>query len=249
MIEKKVCDVNNLIDIIKDYSLNLHKTTFRYGIDYIKCDKYLKEKHPKIFKELEDYFIPRKVIFIYNSISDSMYPIKTLIEIGNKYELETMIGVPKAIITPINENECKIEDITWVLLENLTENEINDYKSKLTLSLNVVDYSWLNENKIDEIIELVGGEITTDKFIDNLKLNKYGNVVSTITKLNLDDRLILSDKFNPEIRKDCLNTIKDIYLEEELTKIERHNWLNSLSVIPTELLRIIYNKNEYKIYI
>ena len=58
-------------------------------------------------KALEDYFIPRKVIFIYNSISDSTYPIKTLIEIGNKYELETMIGVPKAIITPINENENK----------------------------------------------------------------------------------------------------------------------------------------------
>ena len=249
MIEKKIYDVNNLIDIIKDYSLNLHKTTFRYGIDYIKCDKYLKEKYPKIFKELEDYFIPRKVIFVYNSISDSTYPIKTLIEIGNKYELETMIGVPKAIITPINEYECKIEDLTWILLENLTENEINDYKNKLTLSLNIVNYSWLNENKTDEIIELIDTKITTDKFIDNLKLNKYGNVVSTITKLNLDDRLILADKFNPEIRKDCLNTIKDIYLDVKLTEIERHNWLNSLSVIPTEILIITHNKNEYKIYI
>ena len=249
MIEKKIYDVNNLIDIIKDYSLNLNKTTFRYGIDYIKCDKYLKEKYPKIFKELEDYFIPRKVIFVYNSISDSTYPIKTLIEIGNKYELETMIGVPKAIITPINEYECKIEDLTWILLENLTENEINDYKNKLTLSLNIVNYSWLNENKTDEIIELIDTKITTDKFIDNLKLNKYGNVVSTITKLNLDDRLILADKFNPEIRKDCLNTIKDIYLDVKLTEIERHNWLNSLSVIPTEILIITHNKNEYKIYI
>lgn len=249
MIEKKVYDVNNLIDIIKDYSLNLHKTTFRYGIDYIKCDKYLKEKHPKIFKELEDYFIPRKVVFIYNSVSDFVYPIKTLIEIGNKYELETLIGVPKAIITQINENETKIEDLTWILLENLTENEINDYKYKLKLTLDIVNYDWLNENKLDEIIELVGVEITTDRFIDNLKLNKYDNVVSTITKLNLDDRLILSDKFNPEIRKDCLNTIKTISLEEELTEIERHNWLNCLSVIPTELLRITYNENEYKIYI
>lgn len=249
MIEKKVYDVNNLIDIIKDYSLNLHKTTFRYGIDYIKCDKYLKEKHPKIFKELEDYFIPRKVIFIYNSISDYMYPIKTLIEIGNKYELETMIGVPKSIITPINENECKIEDLTWVLLENLTENEINDYKNKLTLSLNIVNYNWLNENKTDEIIELVDGKTSINKFIDNLKLNKYDNVVSTINKLNLEERLILADKFNPEIRKDCLNTIKNISVEGELIEIERHNWLNSLSVIPTEILIITHNKNEYKIYI
>lgn len=250
-IEKKVYDVNNLIDVIKDYSLNLHKTTFRYGIDYIKCDKYLKEKHPKIFKELEDYFIPRKVIFIYNSISDSTYPIKTLIEIGNKYELETMIGVPKAIITPINENEyeCKIEDLTWVLLENLTENEINDYKSKLTLSLNIVDYSWLNENKIDEIIELIDRKITTDKFIDNLKSNKSYSVISSINKLNLEERLTLADKFNSEIKEDCLNTIKDVYLDTKLTEIERHNWLNCLCVIPTELLRITHNKNEYKIYI
>ena len=147
MIEKKVYDVNNLIDIIKDYSLKLHKTTFRYGIDYIKCDGYLKERHPDIFKELLKYFIPRNVNFMYKSISDSTYPIKTLIEIVNKYELETMIGVPKAIITPINENENKIEDLTWVLLENLSENEINDYKDKLKLSLEIVNYDWLNENK------------------------------------------------------------------------------------------------------
>ena len=248
MIEK-IYDVNNLIDIIKDYSLNLHKTTFRYGIDYIKCDKYLKEKYPKIFKELEDYFIPRKVIFIYNSISDSKYPIKTLIEIGNKYEMETMIGVPRAIITPINDVESKIEDLTWVSLESLTENEINDYKSKLTLSLNIVNYNWLNGNKIDEIIELIDEKITTDKFIDNLKSNKYYNLTLNINKLNLEERLILADKFNTEIRKDCLNTIRDGYLDVELTEVERHNWLNCLSVIPTEILIITHNKNEYKIYI
>ena len=248
MIEK-IYDVNNLIDIIKDYSLNLHKTTFRYGIDYIKCDKYLKEKYPKIFKELEDYFIPRKVIFIYNSISDSKYPIKTLIEIGNKYEMETMIGVPRAIITPINDVESKIEDLTWVSLESLTENEINDYKSKLTLSLNIVNYNWLNGNKIDEIIELIDEKITTDKFIDNLKSNKYHNLTLNINKLNLEERLILADKFNTEIRKDCLNTIRDGYLDVELTEVERHNWLNCLSVIPTEILIITHNKNEYKIYI
>ena len=238
---KKNYNINDLFDIIKDYSLNLHRTTFRYGIDYIKCDPHLKEKHPKIFKELEDYFIPRKVTFIYNSISDSTYPIKTLIEIGNKYELETMIAVPKATIIWINENECKIEDLTWVLLENLTENEINDYKNKLTLSLNVVDYSWLNKNQIYEISELVGVETTTDKFIDNLKSNNYPNVISTLTKLDLEDRLILADKFNPEIRKDCLNTNK--------TEVEKCNWLDSLSVIPNELLTIIYDKNEYNIYI
>ena len=249
MKEKKVYDVNNLIEIIKDYSLNLHKTTFRYGIDYIKCDKYLKEKYPEIFKELEDYFIPRKVIFTYNSVSDSAYPIKTLIEIGNKYEMETMIGVPRAIITPINDVESKIEDLTWVSLESLTENEINDYKSKLTLSLNIVNYNWLNGNKIDGIIELIDEKITTDKFIDNLKSNKYYNLTLNINKLNLEERLILADKFNTEIRKDCLNTIRDGYLDVELTEVERHNWLNCLSVIPTELLTITYNENEYKIYL
>ena len=235
--------------MIKDYSLNLHKTTFRYGIDYIKCSPSLKEKHPDIFKELEEYFIPRKVIFIYKSISDSAYPIKTLIEIGNKYELETMIGIPKATITPINENESKIEDLKWVLLENLSENEINDYKNKLKLSLNIVNYDWLNENKIDEIIELVDRKITTDKFIDNLKSNRYDNVVSTINKLNLEHRLIIADKFNSEIRKDCLNTIKEISSDYELTETERHNWLDCLSVVPRELLTITYNENKIDIYI
>lgn len=248
-MRKNCYNINNLVEMIKDYSLNLHKTTFRYGIDYIKCSPSLKEKHPDIFKELEEYFIPRKVIFIYKSISDSAYPIKTLIEIGNKYELETMIGIPKATITPINENESKIEDLKWVLLENLSENEINDYKNKLKLLLNIVNYDWLNENKIDEIIELVDRKITTDKFIDNLKSNRYDNVVSTINKLNLEHRLIIADKFNSEIRKDCLNTIKEISSDYELTGTERHNWLDCLSVVPRELLTITYNENKIDIYI
>ena len=160
-----------------------------------------------------------------------------------------MIGIPKATITPINENESKIEDLKWVLLENLSENEINDYKNKLKLLLNIVNYDWLNENKIDEIIELVDRKITTDKFIDNLKSNRYDNVVSTINKLNLEHRLIIADKFNSEIRKDCLNTIKEISSDYELTGTERHNWLDCLSVVPRELLTITYNENKIDIYI
>lgn len=170
-----------------------------------------------------------------------MYPVRTIIEIGNKYELETMIGVPKAIVTPINGDESKIEDLKWVSLNNLSENEINEYKNKLTLTLNIVNYNWLNQNKIDEIIELVDKEITASKFIDNLKTNKYDNIVFTINKLNLEERMALADNFNQQIRKDCLNTIKD--------KRQVHNWLDSLSVIPTELLSITYDENEHKIYI
>jgi hypothetical protein len=114
--------------------------------------------------------------------------------------------------------------------------------------INVVNYGWLNENKLDGIIELVGGETTTDKFIDNLKLNKYDNVASTIYKLNLEDRLIIADKFNSEIRKDCLNTIReDMCLGK--TEIERHNWLDTLSVIPRELLRITYKEKVYQLYV
>ena len=240
-MEKKVYNINELYDIIKDYSSKLHKTTFRYGIDYIKCDPYLKEKYLEIFKELEEYIINKKGVFICETISDSNYPARTLIEVGNKYELETMIAVPKATIIPIDENSSKIEDLTWVLLEDLSENEINDYKNKLRLTLNVVDYDWLNENQIDVISKLLGVETTTDKFIDNLKSNNYNNTVSTITKLELEDRLILADKFNLEIRKDCLNTNE--------TEIERCNWLDSLSVIPNKLLTITHNKNIYKIYI
>jgi hypothetical protein len=246
-MEKNVYNIKNLIDIIKEYSLNLHKTTFRYGIDYIKCDPFLKEKYPEILKELEEYFIPRKVIFIYKPISESSYLVRTIIEIGNKYELESMIGVPKARLTPINENETKIEDLEWILLENLSENEINKYKNNLKLRLTIVNYDWLNQNKIYELIKLVGERINEDKFIENLTSNKYDNIILDVNKLNLENRFTLADTFNPKIREDCLNTIKTIHPEVEL--IERHNWLDTLGVIPKDLLRVMYYGSKYEIYI
>jgi hypothetical protein len=204
-MEKNVYNIKNLIDIIKEYSLNLHKTTFRYGIDYIKCDPFLKEKYPEILKELEEYFIPRKVIFIYKPISESSYPVRTIIEIGNKY------------------------------------------KNSLKLRLTIVNYDWLNQNKIYELIKLVGDKINEGKFIENLTSNKYDNIISSVNKLSLENRFTLAETFNPKIRENCLNTIKNIHPEVEL--IERHNWLDTLGVIPKDLLRVMYYGSKYEIYI
>lgn len=135
-MEKNIYNINGLIEIIKDYSLSVHKLTFRYGIDYVKCHISLKDKYPEIFKELEEYFIPRKVIFKYYSD----YPNKRLIECGNNYELSSMIGIPKCDFDENINGETIIKDLEWVLLKNLTENEISEYKDKLILSLNIVNY-------------------------------------------------------------------------------------------------------------
>lgn len=257
-MKQTIYNINNLIKIIKDYSLNLHKTTFRYGIDYIKCEPYLKEKYPEVFKELEEYFVPRKVTFIYKSISNSIYPISQMIEIGNKYELETMVGVPKATLIPLDENHPEydsnitqiiIEDLQWVPLENLSEIEINEYRNKLKLLINVVNYDWLNEPKLNNLLKILNIESNTDIFISNLKTNKYNDIITSVIDLTLEDRLILADKFNSEIRKDCLNTIRDNHLDLQLVEIERHNWLDTLGVIPNQILNIIYNDFKYEIYI
>ena len=130
---KKLNKIEELFDVIKDYSLSVHKLTFRYGIDYVKCNILLKERHSEIFSELEEYFTLRNVIFIYRSY----YPNKNVIECGNNYELNSMIAVPKATQIPINENETIIEDLEWVLLENLTDKEITEYKNKLTLLIEI----------------------------------------------------------------------------------------------------------------
>lgn len=128
-MEKTIYDINNLFNVIKEYSLKLHKATFRYGIDYIKYDMSLQEKYPEIFEEIQSFFIPRGV----TTTSQSNTNYKNIIECGNKYEINTMMGIPKATLTPINENETKIDDLTWVSLENLSTNEIDEYKDKLKL--------------------------------------------------------------------------------------------------------------------
>lgn len=132
-MNKKLNKIEELFDTIKDYSLSVHKLTFRYGIDYIKCNILLKEKYSEIFSELEEYFIPRKVIFKYSSD----YPNKNVIECGNNYELTSMIGIPKCDFGETINGETIIKDLEWVLLENLTDNEISKYKNKLTLLIEI----------------------------------------------------------------------------------------------------------------
>jgi len=257
-MEKSIYNINDLIDVIKSYSLTLHKTTFRYGIDYVKCDSYLKERYPEIFKELEEYFIPRKVNFIYKTDKKTIYPNKSLIECGNKYEQETMIGVPKAKLTPIDTNETLIEDLTWVMIGELSKTEVDEYRDKLKLIISIKKYDWLNKDADFELFSLVTKNEQSLKYLKMCDFineitkttNQYQSIGLNVIKtgLELENRLVLSDNFNPIIRTDCLNTIReDIYLEK--TGTERHNWLDTLSVIPRELLSITYNEKNYEIYV
>jgi hypothetical protein len=257
-MEKSIYNINNLIDVIQSYSLALHKTTFRYGIDYVKCDSYLKERYPEIFKELEEYFIPRKVNFIYKTDTKTSYPNKSLIECGNKYEQETMIGVPKAKLTPIDGNETLIEDLTWVMVGELSKTEVDEYRDKLKLIISIKNYDWLNKDTDFEFFSLITKNEPSLKhlkmcdFINEITktTNQYQSIDLNIVKidLGLENRLVLSDIFNPIIRTDCLNTVReDSYFEE--TETERNNWLDTLSVIPKEILKITYNEKNYEIYV
>lgn len=257
-MKKSVYNINDLVYVIKSYTSTLHKTTFRYGIDYIKCDQYLKERYPEIFKELEEYFIPRNVIFTYKTDTKTNYPNKSLIECGNKYEQETMIGVPKAKLTPIDANETLIEDLRWVMVEELSKTEVDEYRDKLKLIISIKKYDWLNKDSDFEFFSLLTKNEPSLKylkmcdFINQItqSTNQYQSIGLNVVKigLELEDRLVLSDMFNPIIRTDCLDTIKEI-IDFEETESERHNWLDCLSVIPKEILKITYNKKSYEIYV
>jgi hypothetical protein len=111
------------------------------------------------------------------------------------------------------------------------------------------NYDWLNEPKLNNLLKILNIESNTDIFISNLKTNKYNDIITSVIDLTLEDRLILADKFNSEIRKDCLNTIRDNYLDLQLVEIERHHWLDTLGVIPRQILNIVYDDFKYEIYI
>ena len=133
MEKEKPCriEINELISEINNYNLSLHKLTYRYGIDYIKYNLEFKEKYPEIIKELSDYYIPRKVIMMQSPSIDN-----DTIECGNQYEMETMVGIPKANRV-INDGIEYIEDLKWESLSECNEEEIFNYKDKLTLTFNV----------------------------------------------------------------------------------------------------------------
>jgi len=133
MEKEKPCriDINELISEINNYNLSLHKLTYRYGIDYIKYNLEFKEKYPEVIKELSDYYIPRKVIMIQSPSIDN-----DTIECGNQYEMETMVGILKCDKV-VRDGVEYIEDLRCELLSDCDEDEVKEYKDKLTLKINV----------------------------------------------------------------------------------------------------------------
>jgi hypothetical protein len=128
----KEININKLISEINSYNLSLHKLTYRYGIDYIKFTTKFKEKYPEIVEELSDYYVPRKVTIIMVTSSDG----DNTIECGNKYEINTLIGIPKCDRVVLDGEEY-IENLKWWLLSDCDEHEIKEYKDRLTLKINV----------------------------------------------------------------------------------------------------------------
>lgn len=204
-MQRNIYNINNIYNVIKKYIINFD------DINNIICDPYLKKEYPDIFVELEQSFMLKNISFIYNQISDSSYPIRTMIKINYKN-------------TQFSENDME-------------------------LILTVVNYNWLNNDTINEINESLYEETTFDNFIDGLISKKYSKYVSTIKKLNLNERFVLADRFNTEIKKDCINTINYTSLNKKMLEIERHKWLDCLSIIPKEIINITHNSKEYTLYI
>ena len=125
-------NVNKLISEIGTYNSSLHKLTYRYGIDYLKCSSKFKEKYPEIVEELNNYYVPRKVTLMVVTSSDDDYTI----ECGNKYEINNFIGLPKCD-SVIRDGVEYIEDLRWELLSDCDEDEVKEYKDKLSLKINV----------------------------------------------------------------------------------------------------------------
>jgi hypothetical protein len=124
--------INELITEINSYNLSLHKLTYRYGIDYIKFSSKFKEKYPEIVEVLSNYYIPRKVTIMVETSSDDVYTI----ECGNKYEINSFVGIPKCNRV-VRDGVEYIEDLRWELLSDCDEDEVKEYKDKLTLRINV----------------------------------------------------------------------------------------------------------------
>ena len=124
--------INELITEINSYNSLLHKLTYRYGIDYIKFSSKFKEKYPEIVEELSNYYAPRKVTIMMVTSSDDVYTI----ECGNKYEINSFVALPKCHRV-VRDGVEYIEDLRWESLSNCDEDEVKEYKDKLTLKINV----------------------------------------------------------------------------------------------------------------
>jgi hypothetical protein len=64
--------------------------------------------------------------------SDDVYTI----ECGNKYEISNFVGIPKCHRV-VRDGVEYIEDLRWELLSDCDEDEVKEYKDKLTLKINI----------------------------------------------------------------------------------------------------------------
>jgi len=101
----------------------------RCKIDYIRCSEDLKKLYPEIFYKLEDHFKERDVSFIYE-LNDE-FPVKYAVQCGNKHEYDNLSVIPRIIgLEPIMSIEFKG-------IGEFTEEEIEDYKNKLFLIIEI----------------------------------------------------------------------------------------------------------------
>jgi hypothetical protein len=108
--------------------------------------------------------------------------------------------------------------------------------------------SELGEEKVDKI--------SKTWFIDKIKTDpefseKWGLTIEE-RELSLEERLLLADKINKEIRQDLYtyafnNPIYTGGIDQRPDDVERHNLLSDLN-IPTKLITIKYNDKKIESY-
>ena len=142
MIEK-IKHIDELFDKIVSYDRwLLNVVTMRCKIDYIRCSEDLRLLYPEIFSKLEDRFKKRDVSFIYEPNDE--FPDKYAVECGNKNEFYNLLAIPKINGTSFRSMD-EIDGIDTILSVEFkrpiefSEEEVEDYKDKLTLIIEIDD--------------------------------------------------------------------------------------------------------------
>ena len=131
MIEK-IKHIDELFDKIISYDRwLLNVVTMRCKIDYIRCSEDLRLLYPEIFSKLEDHFKNRDVSFIYEP--NDVFPDKYAVECGNKREFDNLLYIPKISFAESDG----ILSVEFKRIIEFTEEEVEDYKDKLTLIIEI----------------------------------------------------------------------------------------------------------------
>ena len=135
------------------------------------------------------------------------------------------------------------------LLHIFNEDQLEHYNEEQPDLLNdaYMGYYWIMGDKI---------KLTKDEFIKKCKTDpefsqRWGLKIEE-RELSLEERLLLADKINKEIRQDLYtyafnNPIYTGGIDQRPDDVERHNLLSDLN-IPTKLITIKYNDKKIESY-